>query len=260
MIRAILTIKGGTGKTTTTLNLAAGLADAGRRTLLIDLDGQANCTEMLLQREVKDGEITIGDCLSDPNLTPKAIIDTGFGFDLVPSNLNLFTVEKSILLDPSRSQHLRLGDAIARVENNYDEIIIDCNRSLGILATNAILACRSGLGYVIVPYKVGVGDYAGLAATYNYVQELNKNYDYAIEIKCLHTMVPYPGKYEIEAVEELRAAMPDKWLNTVIRMQPIAVGKASHKGEFLVRKLVRSNKSVGDDYRALVRELLGGNA
>lgn len=159
-IIAIANQKGGVGKTTTAVNLSAGLAARGYKTLLIDLDQQRNATHSF---ELPEIEITLADVLTGEKKTLKnineAICDTHIvGLDLVPSNIRLALVEKQT----SIGEQFRLKDALTELEGDYEFVIIDCPPSLGATLAQALIAAD----YVLVPIAAeyypleGVGDLA----------------------------------------------------------------------------------------------------
>jgi chromosome partitioning protein len=150
-IIAIAMQKGGVGKTTTTINLAAALGEMGNRVLAVDLDPQGNLTQhagfdpdqvtptiyAALKAEVEGYESNIGDC----------IYETDEPFHLIPSQPELSLIELSLMNTLSREQVL--ATALKNVERDYDYILIDCNPSLGLLVINALTAAHS----VIIPIQ-----------------------------------------------------------------------------------------------------------
>ena len=111
MIRAILTVKGGVGKTTTAMNLAAGFAYAGRKTLLIDFDGQANLSNILLGDQIP--EKTITDVMSGKAEIQECIMPTRVrNLDIVPSSIYLFAIERRMLQETAGKQQFKLRRAL----------------------------------------------------------------------------------------------------------------------------------------------------
>lgn len=135
---SLLNQKGGVGKTTTSVNLAAGLARLGRRTLLIDLDPQAHAT-LHLGVEPDQAEHTVYDLLLDEDADPRACAtNVSEGLDLIASETDLAAAEHELASLPNRQSRLR--SALKRVEREYDAILIDCPPSLGLLTVNALAA------------------------------------------------------------------------------------------------------------------------
>ena len=150
---AIVNQKGGTGKSTTTVNLGAGLIRQGKRVLLVDADTQSNLTQMLGWQDTDNlypNLSTMLDCVINDKQFPveDGILHHKEGMDLMPSNLELSGVEMSLALS-LYSREANLRTYLNEVKRNYDYILIDCAPSLGLLTINALVAADS----VLVPVQ-----------------------------------------------------------------------------------------------------------
>ena len=151
-IISIANQKGGCGKTTTAINLSAGLAYKGRQVLLIDMDPQGH-SSMGLNIMPGDSEKTIYDALYGADgkkaALDEVIVQISDGFELVPSNIRLSVLEQQLSMVPGRENKLK--EAIDELYQNYDYILIDCPPSLGLLTFNSLMASDE----VIIPIDMG---------------------------------------------------------------------------------------------------------
>ena len=149
---AIANQKGGVGKTTTTVNLGIGLANEGKRVLLIECDAQASLTESLGYRNPDDMDITLSTLMQkvieeQPIAADEGILHHAEGIDVVPANIELSGMETALINIMNRERVLK--DYINQVKSNYDYVLIDCTPSLGMLTVNALTAANE----VIIPVQ-----------------------------------------------------------------------------------------------------------
>lgn len=200
---AIVNQKGGCGKTTTSINLAACLARLGQKTLLADMDPQGHCAVGLA---VPDEQIerTIYDCLIEPQDGPCAKISDvvwqiATDFDLCPANIRLAAFEQVFSGRVGRDD--RLGRALEAVKSNYQWCIIDCPPSVGLLAFNALKACDE----VLVPVETGFFSLHGLTKMMETLEEMRQRCGKDILIRVLPTLYDTRTKLAREVLGELRS-------------------------------------------------------
>lgn len=157
---AVANQKGGVGKTTTTEHLGIGLAKAGKKVLLIDLDPQANLTACLGWQNVDALDHTVSDVIEssirkEPVKFDDIILHHDEGVDLIPSNISLSEYEPKLAGVFMREKILANG--IEAIKNDYDYVLIDCSPTLGILTINAIVAEDTILILVLPQYLPAIG-------------------------------------------------------------------------------------------------------
>lgn len=251
MLYIHLNIKGGVGKTTSSINLAAGLSTT-RRVLLIDEDPQHSATKTLLGRVLSDDEKSIEDAMNNPKCTKECIQRTGLSsMDILPSKLSLFAFEKRIMLDTTSPQHSKLFRVIKEVENDYDDIIVDCSPSLNTLALNAVYACKNGRGKVIIPVKIDLGAEEGCDITVDFIHEVNQGYDLDIDYCVLITMLNR-NLTDVKVMNEIYEKVGGKMFDAKIRYQGKPVTDAAYANEAVI---FNDSKNVGKDYQSWVNEV-----
>ena len=216
-IIAFVNQKGGVGKTTSSINLAASLGLLGKKTLLVDLDPQGNATTGvgIVKSEVKD---SVYELLTEKAEVTDVIIKTKFkNLYTVPASINLAGVDME-LMEMSRNNkdfiaQLQLKKALEQVAEIFDYIILDCPPSLGLITTNALAASNS----VIIPVQCEFFALEGIMQLLNSIMFAQKklNSDLVIE-GVLLTMLDNRTNLGLEVVEEIKSYFKEKVYDTII--------------------------------------------
>ena len=208
---AIANQKGGVGKTTTAINLAASLAMNHKRVLLIDADPQANATSGL-GVEAKQMTSTIYECLVDEYPMASAAVNTCVeGLDIVGSRIDLVGAELELINKENRENVLRRS--IDDAKQTYDYILIDCSPSLGLITVNALTAADS----VIIPVQAEYFALEGISKLLNTVRIIKSKLNPSLRIEgFLLTMYDARLRLANQIYEELKSHFGDMVFNTVI--------------------------------------------
>ncbi len=203
--------KGGVGKTTTTVNLAAGLAAVGQRVLVVDLDPQGNAT-MGSGIDKRDLETTVYDVLlGSATIAEAGRFNPKVGYQVVGANRELAGAEVE-LVDLER-RHLRLKDAVATVNEDYDFVLIDCPPSLSLLTLNG-LCCAHG---VIVPMQCEYFALEGLSDLVNTIKQVHANLNPDLQIiGLLRVMFDPRITLQQQVSDQLKTHFGDKVFDSVI--------------------------------------------
>jgi len=210
-ILAVVNQKGGVGKTTTTVNLAAALAQAGKRVLLVDLDPQGNATmgsgidKRTLSRTVYHVLLGLGE------LGGIRVRAERGGYDLLPANRDLAGAEVELV--ELESRETRLKSALERVAADYDFILIDCPPSLSLLTLNGLCSAHG----VVVPMQCEYFALEGLSDLVNTIKQVHANLNRDLQIiGLLRVMFDPRITLQQQVSDQLKAHFEDKVFNTVI--------------------------------------------
>jgi len=203
--------KGGVGKTTTTVNLAAGLAQAGQRVLMVDLDPQGNATMGSGIDKRKLGTTVYDVLLEAASIVDARVASPKGGYDVLGANRELAGAE--IELVPLARREKRLKQALARVTGDYDFILIDCPPSLSMLTLNGLCAAHG----VIVPMQCEYFALEGVTDLVNTIKQVHANLNRDLQIiGLLRVMFDPRITLQQQVSEQLKAHFGDKVFNAVI--------------------------------------------
>ena len=209
-IIAVANQKGGVGKTTTAVNLAAAIGEKGKKVLLVDLDPQGNTTSGfgISKRDLSN---SVYDVLMDGLDAKEAVIKTQFKVDVLPSSMKLSGAGIELVTVDNR--HARLRMALNRLSDEYDFIFIDCPPALDLLTINALSAADT----VIVPIQCEFFALEGLSELMNTIRLVKQHYNKYIDIEgVLLTMFDPRLNLTIQVVNEVKKYFPNKVYKTTI--------------------------------------------
>ena len=251
-IIAIANQKGGVGKTTTSVNLAAGLGVLERKVLLIDADPQANATSglgidvdqvekgtyQLLEHTAQADEVTLQT--NSPNV------------DIIPAHIDLVAIE--IELVDKESREYMLKEAIGSLRDRYDFILIDCAPSLGLLTLNALTAADS----VMIPIQCEYFALEGLGKLLNTIKSVQRIHNQDLDIEgLLLTMYDSRLRLSNQVVEEVKKHFDEMVFQTIIQRN-VRLGEAPSYGESIITYDAGSKGA--NNYLSLANELIEKNA
>ncbi len=250
-IIAIANQKGGVGKTTTSVNLAASLGVLEKKVLLIDADPQANATSGL-GIDVDSVEAGTYQVL-EHSLTPKDVIisSNAPNVDVMPSHIDLVAIEIE-LVDKDEREYM-LKKVIRDLKNQYDYILIDCAPSLGLLTLNALTAADS----VIIPIQCEYFALEGLGKLLNTIKSVQKIHNKDLDIEgLLLTMFDARLRLSNQVVDEVQKHFSNMVFETIIQRN-VRLSEAPSYGESIISYDVTSNGA--NNYLSLAKELITKN-
>ena len=245
--------KGGVGKTTTTINLGAALAEYGRRVLIVDFDPQG-AASVGLGINALDMEQTIYTLLMNPKADVRATVchtDTE-NLDIIPANIDLSAAEVQLVNEVARES--ALARVLRHVEADYDVILIDCQPSLGLLAVNALTAAHG----VIVPVEAEFFALRGVALLVETIETVRDRINPRLKIDgIVATMVDSRTLHSREVLQRLKEAFGDlvfdtrigrtiKFPDASVATEPITSDAPNHAGAHAYRRLAREVIARGD--------------
>jgi chromosome partitioning protein len=250
-IIAIANQKGGVGKTTTSVNLAASLGMMEKKVLLIDADPQANATSGL-GLNVEEIEVGTYQCLELTVSASDVIIATETpNLDIMPSHLDLVATEIELVDKPNREYMLKTS--LQEIKDDYDYIIIDCAPSLGLITLNALTAADS----VIIPIQCEYFALEGLGKLLNTIKSVRSIHNPDLDIEgLLLTMYDARLRLSNQVVEEVKTHFEDMVFDTIIQRN-VRLSEAPSHGESIIKYDASSKGAI--NYLNLANEIVEKN-
>jgi len=242
---ALINHKGGVGKTTSTINIGAALAAAGKSILLLDLDPQANMSQSL---GIPEADKNIYGVVKGDYIAADAVVTIKPGFTLIPSTLDLSGAE--IELSAKIGREFILREAIEPLKEKYDYILIDCPPSLGLLTVNALTAAD----IILIPLQAEFLAMQGLAKMLEVVKLIQKQLNKSLELGGVF-ITQYDSRKVLNknVFDTITEHFPDKVFATKIR-DNVSLAEAPATGQDIFSYNIKSAGAI--DYQALTKEIL----
>lgn len=251
-IIAVANQKGGVGKTTTSVNLAACLADLGQRVLLIDMDAQGNATSGIGIKKPDIKQDVYDVLINDVPLEDVVMHTQRQNLDVVPATIRLSGAE--IELTSQMAREKRLADACVLSKDEYDYVLIDCPPSLGLLTINAFTTCDS----ILIPVQSEYYALEGLNQLMNTVKLVQRHFNPDLKIEgVLMTMLDSRTNLGNQVVEEVKKYFGDTVYQTIIPRN-VRLSEAPSYGLPIVDYDEKSKGAI--EYQALAKEVLAAHA
>ncbi|AHX21413.1 sporulation initiation inhibitor protein Soj [Bacillus cereus] len=249
-IIAIANQKGGVGKTTTSVNLGAGLAQVGKKVLLVDIDAQGNATTGVGIEKSELDQCIYNVLVEDADVQGVIQKTATENLDVLPATIQLAGAE--IELVPTISREVRLQRALQPVRDKYDYIIIDCPPSLGLLTINALTAADS----VIIPVQCEYYALEGLSQLLNTVRLVQKHLNKNLAIQgVLLTMLDARTNLGIQVIDEVKKYFRDKVYRSIIPRN-VRLSEAPSHGKPIMQYDAKSRGA--EVYIDLAEEVIAG--
>ena len=251
-IIALANQKGGVGKTTTTINLAASLATLEKTVLVVDADPQANASSGL-GVDIKDVDCSLYECIIDHTDVRDAIYTTDInGLDIIPSHIDLVGAEIEMLNLDNRERVLK--NLLAPISSEYDYILIDCSPSLGLITVNALTAANS----VIIPVQCEYFALEGISKLLNTIKIIKSKLNQQLEIEgFLLTMYDSRLRLANQIYDEVKRHFQELVFKTVIQRNVKLSESPSHGLPVI---LYDADSTGAKNHLALAKELINRNA
>ena len=247
---AIVNQKGGCGKTTTTVNLAGCLSGDGARVLLVDLDPQAHST-LALGLDPDELDENLYEVLAEPGgfeQLSRVSIHVAENLDIAPSGIVLSALEQKLATEPVETRTDRLANAIGKLPEPYDYVLIDCPPNVGLLTFNALRAASE----VIVPLETSHFAIHGVEKLLETIGLLAERLDHELTVRVLPTLYDGRTRYARQTLTKIRERFGDTCFDTVIRLN-VKLRETAGRGIPIHRYAPSANGAI--DYGALAVEV-----